>query len=583
MSGQGVLKTGSIQHRVIIILMAIIIPTSLFIIFENLYAISVVRNQVAIFNRGTLRYYVKQIEETLESAEKSLLNIAYMKDFMNTNRQDLDDYDRYEQSRQLLSEATSAKILNPKIDGFFWASSTGHEIIKKSNDLDSTDQIEAVRNYIIGLTYAAADQILELNRKHWYGVELGDSFYLFRIHGLKDNIIGSWIKIEHLLSPLMQTDFGHTTTFALADGEEEVYSHNPLLLQSFKEKKALNENYKLTSGGMRYIVLSEKFEKEELRLIAVIREKGILEGLDNLQIVITVISFLSLLLIPAVLYFINKSLLSPLNMIVQAMREAKKGNLDARILNVPDYVEYEVVKSTFREMLMQIGTLKFDVYEEQLLRQKAQMQYFQLQIKPHFLMNCMNLIYGLAEVNKKELLQTLISSLVRYFRFTLSLSESPLVALKQEAEHVRNYLEIQKIRYPGRIEYSLLIEQDLEEALLPPVTIQSFAENSVKYSSDADAVLRIEINVITIGDRMNLKISDNGEGFSDEVLEMLDRRERVIDDRGKHIGIFNVLQRLHFIYGGRTGAKFYNSETHGAVVEIELPLNFKYPELGTDA
>jgi len=563
--------------------MAIIIPTSLFIIFENLYAIGVVRNQVSIFNRGTLRYYVKQIEETLESAEKTLLNIAYMKDLMSTNRQDLDDYDRYVQSRQLLSEATSAKIINPKIDGFFWGSPADHDVIKKSNDLDRADQIEAVRNYIMDLTFAPPEQILELSRKHWYGMELGDSFYLFRVLGLEDNIIGSWIKIENLLSPLMQADFGNTTTFALTNQEGEVYSQNAFLLESFKGKETLCENCKLTSGGMRYIVLSEEFENEGLRLIAMIREKGILEGLDNLQIVITSISFLSLLLIPAVLYFINKSLLSPLKMIVQAMGEAKKGNLNAQILNVPDYGEYQVVKSTFREMLMKIEKLKIDVYEEQLLSQKAQMQYFQLQIKPHFLMNCMNLIYGLAEVNKKELLQTLISSLVRYFRFTLSLSESPLVALKQEAEHVRNYLDIQKIRYPGRIEYSLLMERGLEEAFLPPVTIQSFAENSVKYSSDADAVLRIEISVVRIGGRMNLKISDNGEGFSDEVLEMLGRRERVIDGRGKHIGIFNVLQRLHFIYGGRVIAKFYNSESHGAVVEIELPLDFKYPELGTNA
>ena len=76
----------------------------------------------------------------------------------------------------------------------------------------------------------------------------------------------------------------------------------------------------------------------------------------------------------------------------------------------------------------------------------------------------------------------------------------------------------------------------------------------------------------TDGGYVCIEIWDSGDGYDESILKKLNREEMIVDDRGEHYGIYNVITRLHLIYGGRESVKFSNHwETHGAYVIIEIP------------
>ena len=105
------IKKHSISRRLVVWIAFIIFPITLFIIFENLYAINVVRNQVSISNQGTLGLYVKQIEDSLTGAENYLANLTYNNDIITQSSSGDDEYERYMQSQLLLTEVSSAKMV----------------------------------------------------------------------------------------------------------------------------------------------------------------------------------------------------------------------------------------------------------------------------------------------------------------------------------------------------------------------------------------------------------------------------------------------------------------------------------------
>ena len=121
------------------------------------------------------------------------------------------------------------------------------------------------------------------------------------------------------------------------------------------------------------------------------------------------------------------------------------------------------------------------------------------------------------------------------------------------------------------ISYEEDISAGLETFLIPPMSILTFVENSFKYEKDTCEAFHILVKARTFedGDQvfLNLTIKDNGKGFSEEVLDILnDPEKRLSDD---HIGIFNVKQRFGLLYQNRCSFLFSNIE--GACVDIFIP------------
>src|SRR5690606_3000357 len=147
--------------------------------------------------------------------------------------------------------------------------------------------------------------------------------------------------------------------------------------------------------------------------------------------------------------------------------------------------------------------------------------------------------------------------------------------LKDELEHTRNYLNIQSLRFPGKLTWSVDAPVYLTDVPVPPLIIQSFVENSIKHAVTLEETIHISVQIDFTdesGSMILIRIQDTGKGFPEEVLQELQAGRSVENDRGEHVGIRNVQRRLKLLYQESGSLRFFNDkETGGATVEITLP------------
>ena len=110
----------------------------------------------------------------------------------------------------------------------------------------------------------------------------------------------------------------------------------------------------------------------------------------------------------------------PLNRAADAMRLVRDGNMHVKLPEPPDMLEEtHLIYHTFNQMTAEIERLKIDIYEERLKRQRAALQFLQLQNKPHFFSNALQLIKAMAEKGDYARIGHIVDLIAKYMRYSL--------------------------------------------------------------------------------------------------------------------------------------------------------------------
>ncbi len=224
----------------------------------------------------------------------------------------------------------------------------------------------------------------------------------------------------------------------------------------------------------------------------------------------------------------------------------------------------------------EIKQLQIDIYEEQLKRQDVELDYAQLQIRPHFYINCLNIIHSMAQENLTKEIQQFTVYISTYFRYIFKKGMEP-VTVESEIAFTENYLNILSCMNDRPYGYDIQCESGVEEALIPPLVIQTFVENSVKYNIDMEENLFIEISLRLLqeGKTLEICISDNGCGIEEKTRELFNQGNFETDDSTRHIGIRNTVARLKMMYKEESEVRFLENKEGGARVEITIPFQKK--------
>jgi two-component system sensor histidine kinase YesM len=236
--------------------------------------------------------------------------------------------------------------------------------------------------------------------------------------------------------------------------------------------------------------------------------------------------------------------------------------------------ELEKANKQFTGLVQQIKTYKIDIYEREIEKQRIQLDYMKLQIKPHFFLNCLTTIHSMAQMDMTEEIQQMAMSTSIYFRYIFQNGQD-FVRMEDEIEHVHIYLEIQKNRYRDAFLYRIEGAEHVPDLPIPPLVLQTFIENAIKYavSRDQKSLISLIVRRRRIGDEIAtvIRITDTGPGFPSHVLEKLRQRMPLDQTHGTRIGIMNTIQRLESLYGGRAAVRFRNRAGGGAGVTLYLP------------
>lgn len=292
-----------------------------------------------------------------------------------------------------------------------------------------------------------------------------------------------------------------------------------------------------------------------------------------IQMILTVVISVALVAMVGVIFRLYRHVLVPIRKFSDNINRFKAGKENFSEITKSEIYELEQANHEFREMMEKIHLLEDEVYKAQIEKQFIHLDYLKLQIKPHFYINCLNFIYNMIDLGKEDEAREMIVMTAEFFRNLLG-DNVDFVMIKEEIELVRYYMRIQKLRFQDKVEFDIVCEEGLEEKKIPPLMIESFVENCMKYAVGHEPVCKIMVTIFSEDHEgelyINLCITDNGPGFEEERLEILNQPHSYKSRAG--IGTYSAMKRLKYLYDGQASIRFYNlSRTKGAVVDIHFP------------
>lgn len=286
------------------------------------------------------------------------------------------------------------------------------------------------------------------------------------------------------------------------------------------------------------------------------------------NIVLATVMFLLLTTFLFEKYFVSR-LIKTIIRTVKGLKDIEEGKFkEIRLLNASND-ETGMLVEGFNQMSRQIRELIHQVEAEQQRKKEAEMAALVAQINPHFIYNSLESINSLAVLQGNREISRMVISLGKLLRISIS-GNQELIPLFKEVEHVEHYMNIQKMRFEDKFDYSISLPPHLKLFLTQKLIIQPFVENALYHAIERmEAKGRIRVSVFEEDDKICIEITDNGPGFNLKELEIDPAIER--KNKGNGVGLKNVHERLRIRFGAPYGIIICSEQGFGTIVRIRIP------------
>lgn len=178
--------------------------------------------------------------------------------------------------------------------------------------------------------------------------------------------------------------------------------------------------------------------------------------------------------------------------------------------------------------------LQNKILATQLEIKSQELNYLKKQIHPHFLFNTLNTIYGFALKQSKDTPEIILklSNLLDYILYQVN---KPKVSLKEEILHIKEYIDLEKIRFQDTLIVTFKSDEIPDEKQIAPMLLIPFVENAFKHGNLMDGFLKVDIKVVLIDDELQFQIKNTFLNSEEEANK-------------EGIGLANIKKRLNLLY-----------------------------------
>jgi two-component system sensor histidine kinase YesM len=251
------------------------------------------------------------------------------------------------------------------------------------------------------------------------------------------------------------------------------------------------------------------------------------------------------------------------------MERIEMGEINTAV-SVTGQKEIVMLGRSFNRMIDKIRELMDRIVKEQREKRKTELRALQNQINPHFLYNSLDSIVWLAEHDRSEDVITTVIALARFFRLSIS-GGAIFIPVKDEVEHVKNYLTIQSIRYMKKIDFKFDIQDSIKEKIVMKLILQPIVENAIHHGLEDEGGW-IKIIGRESDSSIIFEIINSGYGVSEKRLKEMNRFFQGKTDTGVGVGLRNVTQRLKLYYGDSAGIFIHCNENDETIVTVTIPI-----------
>ena len=478
-----------------------------------------IKNQNIVHLRSSIEIYADSVNEKLHSVER----------FMYSTITHNESLEKLNHVQTFLDYQEDLKKVQTSFAEFEYQNETHMTFLLET---DSTDYFINVSNlYIPYEDYLLLKSNLkslrsDISDRKWKNVTTKNSEYLVKSVHYEGKIIYAVISSEDILKPLRKLNIGNNGKLSLKE---------PNNLVDYAEV-------------FRNITLLEVF-------------------LSAVPIIITILSIIIIL-------YIRQWMIKPITRLTERLSQLGDSIPPSEFFISEGILEIDKANDKLNKVIFDMQELKIREYHSQLELKKIELSYLKNQIRPHFYLNMLSMIHSMLQTKNYKEIEELTILTSNYLRH-LFMANQDFSELKDEVQHIKDYLEIQRIRYGNSIYFSLNYNDDLQNTLVPSLLLQTFIENTIKHGFSFQDLFTILLSIKKVktenSDYIQICIEDNGPGFSEEILSKLNQKQSLITEDGHHIGITNTIERLNLLYPNDYTITFENNEEGGAKILLLIP------------
>lgn len=501
-----------------------------------------IKNQNIAHLRSSIEIYADSVNEKLHSVER----------FMYSTITHNESLEKLNHVQTFLEYQENLKKVQTSFTEFEYQNETHMTFLLETY---STDHFINVSNlYIPYEDYLLLKSNLkslrsDISDRKWKNVTTKNSEYLVKSVHYEGKIIYAVISSADILKPLNKLNIGNNGKLSLKE-PNNIPSENYLI-------HAQNEKTHLPFDIYVLVDYAEVFRN--ITLLEVF--------LSAVPIIITILSIIIIL-------YIRQWMIKPITRLTERLSQLGDSIPPSEFFISEGILEIDKVNDKLNKVIFDMQELKIREYHSQLELKKIELNYLKNQIRPHFYLNMLSMIHSMLQTKNYKEIEELTILTSNYLRH-LFMANQDFSELKDEVQHIKDYLEIQRIRYGNSIYFSLNYNDDLQNTLVPSLLLQTFIENTIKHGFSFQDLFTILLSIKKVktenSDYIQICIEDNGPGFSEEILSKLNQKQSLITEDGHHIGITNTIERLNLLYPNDYTITFENNEEGGAKILLLIP------------
>ena len=220
-------------------------------------------------------------------------------------------------------------------------------------------------------------------KKKWTVMCQGDDIYMLKVAQSQGVGLGCYVNLKTILEPFSELSLGKSGYVSLVD-------QNGKSIGILTEKGIVTDDSKIDTDNYTF---RQELSQAPFEIRIKISWTGVLNLMTGSVFALLGVAFLMVIAGSLLLFHLESKILRPVGMFTENLQKYDNGDLTYQ-MSEGNLVELEQIDDKFRNMIHQIRRLKITLYEQELQKQKIEMDYLKIQIRPHFYMNCLNFIYG---------------------------------------------------------------------------------------------------------------------------------------------------------------------------------------------
>ncbi len=397
---------------------------------------------------------------------------------------------------------------------------------------------------------------------------------------LQDKAEDSFCYVKNLINPSTQKSFGYLVVsidkkiWKQSFGKtSEGYVTNRYMVTLPEEQKEEEEVVYFTGQEDEKEGIVDAYYKEDSSvylfssyennttgwsIINVITKEELESDSDYIKNIISLVTIIMIFISIAAATVVASHITKPLNVLADTMSKIEIGDL--RVDTEFDQSEVGKIGNRFKSLINNNLELRERLLNLELKEKEAQLLLLQSQINPHFLYNTLDALYFMAIIEQADDIADMVQALSNMFKRSLNKGDK-LIALREEIEHMKDYMKIQNFRFHDRFSLHIYMEEEVQDIHILTFILQPILENAVYHGLESKiGPGNIYFDAKIEGNLLHLIFTDDGVGMDD--ISLIE----------KGYGIRNIRERIKLFYGEEYEVEVSSKRNQGTKVHIQIPV-----------